>query len=217
MALTLIIANKAYSSWSFRPYLLLRHFGIAFSEITIPLGEATTRESILRYSPSGKCPALIDDALTIWDSLAIIEYLAETRREHAIWPADAAARAMARSIAAEMHSGFTALRSHLPMNMRRPVKMRALTAEAAADVARIEAAWATARQKFGDPGGFLFGSFSAADAIYAPIVSRLHTYDVPVTTESRAYMDRVMALPAWRDWQQGAAAEPWHIEKYDQL
>lgn len=217
MALTLVIANKAYSSWSLRPYLVMRHFGLVFDEITIPLGEPATRGNILRYGPSGKCPILIEDGLTVWDSLAIIEYLAETRPALPIWPKDKAARAMARSLAAEMHSGFMPLRAHLPMNLRRPVKMRELTPEAAADVARIEAAWATARQKFGQAGGFLFGAFSAADAMFAPVVSRLHTYDVPVAPESRGYMYQVMALPAWRDWAQAAGAEPWFIEKYEQL
>lgn len=215
MALTLVIANKAYSSWSFRPWILMRQLGIPFTEITVPLGLETTRQEILRYSPSAKCPALIDADLVVWDSLAIIEYLAETNPQIAIWPKDAAARAVARSISAEMHSGFMPLRAHLPMNMRRPVRARPLTPEAAENVARIEEAWAAARKKFGKGGGFLFGEFSAADAMYAPVVSRFATYAVPVAGESRAYMDRVMALPAWAEWQRGAAAESWHIEKYE--
>jgi glutathione S-transferase len=215
--LTLVIANKAYSSWSFRPYILMRHFDIPFAEITVPLAQETTRAEISRYTPSAKCPALIDGDLTIWDSLAIVEYLAEIRPDIAVWPKDKAARAMARALSAEMHSGFMGLRAHLPMNMRRPVKARALTAEAAADVARIEAAWATARRQFGQSGSCLFGAFSAADAMFAPVVSRLHTYDVGVSAESRAYMDKMMALPAWRDWQVGAAAESWRIEKYEQI
>ena len=217
MTLTLVIANKAYSSWSFRPFILLRHFGIGFAEITIPLGETATREQILRYGPAGKCPALIDGDLTIWDSLSIIEYLAETYPDLSIWPRDKAARAMARSLSAEMHSGFMGLRAHLPMNMRRPVKARALTPDAAADVARIEAAWTGARRQFGRGGDFLFGVFSAADAMFAPVVSRFHTYDVPVSSESRSYMDAIMALPAWRDWQAGAGAEIWRIAKYEEL
>ncbi len=217
MALTLVIANKAYSSWSFRPYILMRHFDIPFAEIVVPLGEATTTAEILRYSPSGKCPVLLDKGLVIWDSLAIVEYLAETYPDLCIWPRDKAARAMARALSAEMHSGFMGLRAHLPMNMRRPVKTRALTPEAAADVARIEAAWAIARRQFGEDGGFLFGAFSAADAMFAPVVSRLHTYAVPVAGASRAYMDAVMALPAWQDWQTGAAAEVWRIAKYEEI
>ncbi len=217
MALTLVLANKAYSSWSFRPFLLLRHFGIPFAEIVLPLGQETTRELILRYSPSAKCPALIDDGLVIWDSLAIIEYVAELYPDLGVWPKERAARATARAISAEMHSGFMGVRSHLPMNMRRPVKMRELTPDAAADVARIETLWASARHDFGKGGDFLFGAFSAADAMYAPVVSRLRSYDVPVTPESRAYMNKVMALPAWRDWQNSAAAEEWHIDKYEQI
>jgi len=214
MAPTLVIANKAYSSWSFRPWILMRQFGIAFAEIVVPLALETTRDEILRYSPSGKCPALIDGDLVIWDSLAIIEYLAETNPQLAIWPKDKAARAMARAISAEMHSGFMPLRAHLPMNMRRPVGERPLTPEAAESVARIEEAWAIARKKFGK-SGFLFGEFSAADAMYAPVVSRFHTYAVPVSAESRAYMDKVMSLPAWAEWRKGAHAESWHIEKYE--
>ncbi|MGB8277814.1 MAG: glutathione S-transferase family protein [Methylovirgula sp.] len=217
MALTLVIANKAYSSWSFRPYFLMRYFDIPFAEIVVPLGEETTRAEILRYTPSGKCPVLIDEDLVIWDSLAIIEYLAETYPDIGIWPRSRAARAMARALSAEMHSGFMGLRAHLPMNMRRPVKARALTPEAAADVGRIEQAWATARLQYGTGGAFLFGEFSAADAMFAPVVSRLHTYDVPVTGESRAYMDAVMALPAWQDWQTGAEAEVWRIAKYEEI
>ncbi len=217
MALTLIIANKAYSSWSLRPWILMRMFGIPFDEVVIPLGLPTTRDDILRYTPSGKCPALIDGDLTIWDSLAIVEYLAETYPQLAIWPKDKAARAMARSISAEMHAGFMGVRSHLPMNMRRKVSERPLTPDAAENVARIEDAWATARKKFGGKGSFLFDDFSAADAMYVPVVSRFHTYDVPVSAESRAYMDTIMALPAWAEWLKDANAESWRIERFEEI
>ncbi len=217
MSLTLVIANKVYSSWSFRAFILMRHFGIPFAEIVIPLGRETTRAEILRHSPAGKCPVLRDGALTVWDSLAIIEYLAERFPDLPIWPDEPAARATARSLAAEMHSGFAALRANLPMNMRRPVKRREMSPETRADIERIEAAWAAARQKFGAGGDFLFGDFSAADAMFAPVVSRLHVYDVPVDAATRAYMDRVMALPAYRDWQRGAEAENWRIDKYEDL
>ena len=217
MALTIVIANKTYSSWSFRPYILMRHFDIPFAEIVIPLRQETTTAAILRHTPSGKCPVLEDDGLAVWDSLAIIEYLAEAYPDIGIWPADKAARAMARSIAAEMHSGFMGIRAHLPMNMRRAVEARALTPEAGADSVRIEAAWREARRRFGTGGAFLFGAFSAADAMFAPIVSRFHTYDVPVSSESRAYMDAMMALPAWQDWQTGAAEEGWRIAKFDEI
>jgi glutathione S-transferase len=217
MALTLIIANKAYSSWSFRPFILMRHFDIAFSEIVIPLGEESTRAEILRHSPSGKCPALRDGELVVWDSLAIIEYLAEHFADLPIWPRDATARATARALAAEMHSGFMALRANLPMNMRRPVRRVDVPSEVLADIARIEAAWADAKRKFGGRGDFLFGDFCAADAMFAPVANRLHVYDMPVGAAARAYMDHVMALPAYRDWQKGAEAESWRIAKYEDL
>jgi glutathione S-transferase len=217
MTYTLVIANKAYSSWSFRPWLLMRQFGIPFGEVTIPLGRPETRAEILRYSPSGKCPVLRDGDRFVWDSLAIIEYVAEAWPGHAIWPVDPAARARARSLSAEMHSGFMGLRSHMPMNMRRPVKERPLTAEAAADIARLDQAFASARAEFGGGGPFLFGEFSAADAMFAPVVNRLQVYAAPVAPRTRAYMDAMMDLPAWREWSAGAFAELWTIEKYDLL
>lgn len=215
MTFTLVIANKAYSSWSFRPWILMRHFGVAFDEVVVPLALETTRADILRYAPNGKCPSLRDGDIIVWDSLAIIEYLAEQLPHIAIWPRPPAARAEARSLAAEMHSGFMALRALLPMNMRRPIGKCELTPEAAADVARLEQAFAQARKRFGESGAFLFGAFSAADAMFAPVVNRLHVYDVAVAPETRAYMEAMMALPAWMDWSAGAAAESWRIEKYE--
>ncbi|HET6378265.1 MAG TPA: glutathione S-transferase family protein [Methylocella sp.] len=215
MSLTLVIANKCYSSWSFRPWILMRHFGISFDEVVIPLGQESTRAEILRYSPSGKCPVLLDGSIAVWDSLAIVEYLAEARPDLPLWPKLPAARAGARSLAAEMHSGFTALRGHLPMNMRRKSARRELSPEASADAARIDAAFKEARREFGHGGDFLFGAFSAADAFFAPVVNRLHVYDVPVTPVTRAYMEAVMALPAWEEWRAGAEAEPWTIAKYE--
>jgi glutathione S-transferase len=215
MSLTLIIANKAYSSWSFRPFVLMRHFDIPFSEIVIPLAQETTTAEILRHAPSGKCPSLCDGDLVIWDSLAIIEHLAERFPDLPIWPRAKPARAMARSLAAEMHAGFGALRANLPMNMRRAVKRREVPPEAASDIARIEAAWADARGKFGVGGDFLFGDFCAADAMFAPVVNRFYIYDVPVAPASRAYMNAVMALPAYQDWQTDAALESWRIAKYE--
>jgi glutathione S-transferase len=215
--LTLVIANKAYSSWSFRPWILMRHLEIPFTEIVIPMGQETTRAEMLKYAPTAKCPSLHDDEIAVWDSLAIIEYLAETFLEKAVWPKDKAARAHARSLAAEMHSGFMGLRQHLPMNMRRAVARRDLTPEAQADVARLEQAWSKARQRFGAEGPFLFGGFSAVDAMFAPVVSRLHVYDVAVSASTRAYMDLMMSLPAWRDWQAGAEAEVWRLQKYEDI
>ena len=178
---------------------------------------SSTRSEILRHAPSGKCPALRDGDLVVWDSLAIIEYIAERFPDLPIWPGETRARATARSLAAEMHSGFSALRANLPMNMRRPVKRREVPPEAGADVERIEAAWADAKRRFGGRGDFLFGDFSAADAMFAPVINRLHVYDVAVGPATRAYMDTVMALPAYRDWQQGAEAESWRVAKYEDL
>lgn len=215
MTLHLVIANKAYSSWSFRPWVLMRQFGIAFTETVVPMAQETTRADMLRYAPTGKCPSLHDGAIGVWDSLAIIEYVAETHPTLPIWPRDKAARAQARALSAEMHSGFMPLRVHLPMNMRREPAARDLTAEVTADVARIEAAFAAARREFAAGGDFLFGDFSAADAMFAPVVSRFHTYQVSVSPATRAYMEAVQALPAYRDWLAGAEAEPWHIAKYD--
>ncbi|QBR70000.1 glutathione S-transferase [Beijerinckiaceae bacterium] len=215
MSLTLLIANKTYSSWSFRPWILMRHFGIPFEEVVIPLAQETTRAEISRFSPSGKCPALRDGEILVWDSLAIIEYVAELNPQLAIWPSERAARAQARSLSAEMHSGFAAMRSLLPMNMRRPVHKCALSPEASADISRIEQAFAQARKQFGQAGPFLFGQFSAADAMFAPIVNRLHVYDVEVTPVTKDYMEAMSVLPAYQDWRAQAQAEAWSIEKYE--
>src|SRR4051794_35987064 len=180
MAPTLVIGNKNYSSWSLRPWIAMKVCGIGFDETVIPLYEPASRERILEVSPTGKVPALIDGDIRVWESLAILDYLAERHPGAGLWPKDQAARAHARSVAAEMHAGFAALRRHCPMNMRRPVKARELTAEAAADVARIDHLWTQCRTRFGAGGPFLFGAFGAADAMFAPVVSRLHTYDIGV-------------------------------------
>jgi len=213
--LKLVIANKAYSSWSLRPWILLAHFKIPFEEVVIPLDLAETRALILEHSPTGKVPALRDGAITVWESLAIAEYVAEIYPGKAIWPRGKAARALARSLANEMHAGFPALRRDLPCNFRRPVRAIALSEAVEAEIVRIEAGWAQARKDFGKAGPFLFGRFSAADAMFAPVVNRLHTYDVPVQPATRAYMDAIMALPAWKAWIADAEAEPWRIEKYE--
>ena len=217
MPLKLVIGNKAYSSWSFRPWILLAHFKIAFEEVVIPLDLPTTRKAILKYSPSGKVPALFDGALEVWDSLAIAEYAAERHPGKAIWPKTRAARAHARAISAEMHSSFQSLRGECPMNFFRAPKPVALSEGATENVARIEAIFAHARKNYGKGGPFLFGKFSAADAMYAPVVNRLHVYDIKVGKTTRAYMDAMMALPAWQAWAKDAAGEQWRIAKYDQL
>jgi len=215
MPLTLIVANKAYSSWSLRPWILLVHFKIPFEEVVIAMDRPETRAAMLRYAPTGKCPSLHDGRIAVWESLAIVEYVAESFPEKAIWPRGKAARAQARSLAAEMHAGFSALRQVCPTNFRREVRAIPLSDDVRADVARIEAAFAAAREAFGKAGPFLFGRFSAADAMFAPVVNRLHVYDIPVAKPTRAYMEAIMALPAWQAWIAGAEAEPWRIDKYE--
>ena len=217
MPFKLVIGNKAYSSWSFRPWILLAHFKIPFEEIVIPLDQNTTATDILKYSASGRVPCLIDGKLHVWETLAIIEYVAEMRPAKAIWPRARSARAVARALASEMHAGFQALRSECTMNLRRAPKppARALSAAALADIARIEAAFADARRRFGKSGPFLFGRFCAADAMFAPVVNRLHAYGIEVHADTRAYMDAMMALPAWQAWAKDAEQESWRIEKYE--
>ncbi len=209
MALTLIIGNKNYSSWSLRPWIAMKVAGIAFAETVISLDAADFKARVGAVSGTGKVPVLIDGDVRVWESLAILEYLAEKFPDAGLWPADVAARAHARTIANEMHGGFLPLRRHLPMNMWRPVIKRDLTAEADANVRRIEAMWADCRARLGQGGPFLFGRYGAADAMYAPVVARLHTYGVDVGAGTRAYMDAVMALPAWREWHAAALKETW--------
>jgi glutathione S-transferase len=209
MALTLVIGNKNYSSWSFRPWIAMTAAGIAFTEELIPLYRDGSKERILAHSPAGKVPALIDGNVQIWESLAILEHLAERFPAAGLWPSDLNARAYARAVAAEMHAGFAPLRKHCPMNFWRPVIRRDLPDDVAANVKRIDTMWNDCRIRFGGGGPFLFGRFSAADAMYAPMVSRFHTYDVAVSPSSRAYMEAVMALPAWAQWKAAALAEEW--------
>jgi len=210
----LIVGSKAYSSWSLRPWLLLAQFNIPFEDIVIPLRVPGTKAEILKYSPAGKVPVLVDGKIVVWETLAIIEYVAELYPNKAIWPKAKSARALARALAAEMHGGFQNLRNHCPTNFHRVVKKRELIPEVVADVARIEAAWADARAKFGKSGPFLFGKFSAADAMFAPVVNRLHVYDIPVSPATRAYMDAMMALPAWQAWLFDGKDEP-KIEAFE--
>ncbi len=212
---TIYIANKNYSSWSLRGWLMLRQTGAPFTEVVIPLEEAATRPTILRYSPSGRVPALHHGELVVWDSLAIGEYLAELFPEAQLWPQEAKARAVARSASAEMHSGFAALRSHLPMNMRSSFPNRGVTPEAQADINRITALWRDCRRRFGAGGEFLFGHFTIADAMYAPMVSRLRTYKIELDQESHRYAEAVWALPSLQEWLTAANNEPMIIEKYE--
>jgi glutathione S-transferase len=205
--LRLIIGNKNYSSWSFRPWLAMKVAGIAFEETLLPLDAPDFKARLATLGGAGKVPLLIDGETRIWESLAILEYLAEKFPGAGLWPKEPTARAHARAIASEMHSGFSSLRSLLPMNIHRPVIRRALDADATADVARIEAIWTESRHRFGAGGAFLYGAFGAADAMYAPVVWRFHTYGVEVGTIARAYMAAMMSLSAWREWREAARRE----------
>jgi len=207
----LVIGNKNYSSWSLRAWLALAQTGLPFDEVVIPLDRPDTADAIHAYSPAGKVPVLQDGELTVWDSLAIGEYLVERAPDAGLWPADASARAFARSATAEMHSGFAALRREMPMDVRTRAP-KTPDAAVRADIDRIVAIWDDCRARFGDGGPFLFGPFTLADAAYAPVASRFVTYEVALPATARAYVDAVMAHPPMRDWGAAAAAEPWVID-----
>ena len=207
-AYVLVMGNKNYSSWSIRPWIAMKVAGIEFDEIIIPLRQPDTKERILKYSPAGKVPILIDGDLVMWESLSILAYLTEKHPDAQLLPADSVARARARCVAAEMHAGFAALRSEAPCNIRRNPKTLALSPNAMADVARIEQLWDECRTPHGKGGPFLFGRFSVADAMFAPVVNRFHAYKVPVSKQTRAYMYAMMALPAWKELEAEARAEP---------
>jgi glutathione S-transferase len=216
MALKLAIGNKNYSSWSMRPWLAMRATDIAFEEIFIPLYTgAADKQRLLDITRSGKVPALIDGDVTIWDSLAIIEYVAELLPEKRLWPTDKVGRAQARSISAEMHSSFVALRTECGMNLHRPIGAVELSADAQANVARIQEIWTDCRERYGKSGHFLFGAFGAADAMFAPVIHRFRTYAIPVTSIVREYMDTMMALPAFQEWTTAGLAETLVIEKFE--
>ncbi len=216
MTLTLAIGNKNYSSWSMRPWLALRANDIAFDEVFIPLytGDAD-KQRILGFTRSGKVPALIDGDITVWDSLAIIEYLAERFPEKRLWPEGRAERAHARSISAEMHSGFMALRNECGMNLHRPVGAIQLSADARANIARVQQIWIECRRRYGASGPFLFGAFGGADAMFAPVVHRLRTYDVQVSQPARDYMVTMQNNAAFREWTAAALAETLVIERFE--
>lgn len=211
MSLTLIVGNKTYSSWSLRPWLALSAAGIAFEERVLPLGTDEFRATLAAYGASGRVPLLVDGEALVWESLAIIEWVAERHPDRGLWPADPAARALARSIATEMHAGFSALRSELPMNLARPPEARALSPKAEADVARILHVWGQARARFGAGGPFLFGGFGAADAMFAPVAARFHTYQVPLDAVGAAYVAAIHAEPHFVRWRAAALAEPWVV------
>ncbi|RDE06814.1 glutathione S-transferase family protein [Sphingomonas aracearum] len=215
----LIIGNKAYSSWSLRGWLAVRQSGLPFEEVVVPLydEEWDRRRQGDEFAPSsGKVPILWDGDAVVWDSLAIVEYLAEKSDRRLFWPDDDAARAMARSMAAEMHSGFTALRRKHSMNIRQVYSPRQPDEDVLADLTRIIELWAQARARWGNGGDFLFGAFGAADIMFAPVVTRIVTYSLPAPRFALAYMQSVLSHPFLQDWIAAAQAEDWVIEKYEQ-
>jgi glutathione S-transferase len=213
--ITIYLANKNYSSWSLRPWLALKQTGAAFMEEVIPLDQPTTREQILRVSPSGKVPALHHGDVRVWESLAIAEYLAEAFPDAHLWPTDPAARALARSISAEMHGGFMPLRHAMPMNMRASAPGKGMAPGVQDDINRITAIWRSCREQFGKGGPFLFGTFTIADAMFAPVASRFTTYQTKLDEESEAYRQAILNHPPFQEWQATAKNEPWIVPKYE--
>ena len=207
--LTLIIGNKNYSSWSLRPWLFLKHVGLEFQEILIPLDTPETREQLERQTPSGRVPVLRQGTLCVWDSLAICEYIAELSGQG--WPQAREARAVARAVCAEMHSGFSSLRSLWPMNARARNRRTAITAALEADVERIDEIWNDCRGRFGGGGPWLFGEYGVADAMYAPVVLRFNTYAARISQTARWYMASVLEDAPLQEWLQAAKQEPWTI------
>jgi glutathione S-transferase len=208
---TLYIANKNYSSWSLRPWVLMRHLGLDFEEVLVPFGPESS-QAFLRFSPTGKVPCLVDGDVTVWDSLAIVEYLAE--RHPGVWPADASARAWARCATAEMHSGFGAVRAENPMNCGIRLQLSAPSSALAAQWRRIDALWCEGLRRWGGP--FLAGSaFTAVDAFFAPVVFRAQSYAPDLSSTAQGYVERLLTLPALRDWEQAALAEPWRDEPHE--
>jgi glutathione S-transferase len=207
--LNLVIGNKNYSSWSLRPWLAMTMAGIDFDETLILLDSPETKTQISEYSGGGRVPILRHGNVTIWETLAILEYLAETFPEKNLWPKAKAARAVARAVSNEMHAGFSSLRSACPMNLRRPPKPIVLSDAIKEDITRIEDIWRDCRQAHGKDGPFLFGNFCIADAMFAPVVTRFETYAIAVSADTRAYMDTLLATPAFQQWKSAALKETW--------
>jgi len=216
---TVVIGNKNYSSWSMRGWLMARIAGIEFEEVVIPLDLPETQPAIRKHSPSGRVPVLLHRGLAIWESLAIAEYLNDLKPEAGLWPSSAAARAHARAISAEMHAGFAELRNNMPMNIRASYPGKGMTPGVRADIERITGLWRDCRKRFAGAfqkdDGFLFGTFGAADAMYAPVVTRLRTYGVKVDSDGDAYCNAVLAHPAVKEWIDAAKHEPWLISAYE--
>lgn len=212
---TIYIGNRVYSSWSLRGWLPLKHLGVPFEEVMIPLYVDGSKDTILRQSPSGKVPALHHQGRTIWESLAIGEYLAEQFPAAKLWPEDPGARAFARSVSNEMHAGFGALRLELSMNLRRIIPGRRFSADALTQVDRVEEIWRDCRARYGNGGPLLFGHFTIADAMYAPVVARFRTYEISLDPVCAAYADAVWKLPAMQAWCDAAAKETIVIDKFE--
>lgn len=207
----LIFANRNYSSWSLRAWLVPKHFGIPFEEQLVLLSGEDWQDNIRRLSPSGRVPVLVDGDLLIPETLAIIEYLAESFPDKSIWPADRADQALARASASEMHAGFTALRNAAPMNLRASHPNKIDIDTIAGDLKRIDRLWAELLDRSGGP--YLFGAFSAADAMYAPVATRIRTYELPVSDHAQRYVEATYALPAFQEWYAEAVREPWIVEQ----
>jgi len=215
MTMALIIGNKNYSSWSLRPWLFLKHHGIAFEEVRIPLYRDDTQARIAGFSPAGKVPVLMDNGITVWDSLAILEYLAERFPETQGWPVSRADRAKARSLAAEMHTGFANLRSHCGMNCRRPLAAKALPDVVHNEIARIGQIWRECRENHAADGPWLLGRFSILDAMYAPVALRFHTYRLEAGQVAQDYVDTVLDHPAIKEWIASGQAETEVIQAFE--
>lgn len=213
MSLTLVIGNKAYSSWSMRPWLALHAAGADFDEQLVPLDQEDSAERLAEVSPSLRVPVLKTEHGTLVESLAIIEYVADLYPKANLWPGDRWARAMARSAAAEMHAGFTALRRDMPMDLKRRRPGMGHSAEALADAERVQAIWRGLRTQFGQGGPFLCGAFGAVDAMFAPVCTRFRTYQVEMDDIAEAYCQAMFDWPAFRSWERAAMAEPWVLEK----
>ena len=207
----LVIGNKNASSWSLRPWIAMRVLGIPFEEVRIALRQPDTAAQIARYSPSGKVPCLIDGDMIVWETIAILEYLADKFPGTAVWPADMKARAHARAVSAEMHASFQPLRQQCGMSIAQIYAAKDRSPDVLANAKRIMAIWNEARQKYGQAGDgpFLYGAFSAADAMFAPVVSRFVSYSLDADPVSRAYIDAIRAVPAYVEWRCAAADEPW--------
>jgi len=216
---TLVIGNKNYSSWSLRGWLMAKVAGIEFEEIVVPLELPETQPTIRKHSPSGRVPVLLHRGLAVWESLAIAEYLNDLKPEVGLWPSAVAARAHARSISTEMHAGFLDLRNNMPMNIRASYPGKGMTPAVRTDIERITSMWRDCRKRFAGASqkdeGFLFGAFSAVDAMYAPVVTRLRTYAVQVDSDTEAYCKAVLAWPAMKEWVDAAKNEPWLIASYE--